>query len=165
MRSASRCRRRSSSVRSLIRPALAALVSSLAIGASSGSAAADVVGSDRGKAERGETSTRAQGLRGETPAGNAARGAQMYEARCGGCHSVDAHRIGPLHRGVFGRRAGGADGFDDSPALKASGIVWSDATLDRWLADPEMLIAGQAMGYRVDEPRDRADLIAYLRQL
>jgi cytochrome c len=145
--------------------ALAALALSLGIGASSGSAAADVVGSDRGKAERGETSTRGSDLRGGVRRGDAARGAQLYERHCGGCHSADAHRIGPLHRGVFGRRAGAAAGFDYSPALQASGVKWNEETLDRWLADPERLIPGQAMGYRVGQPQDRADLIAYLRQL
>ena len=38
-------------------------------------------------------------------------------------------------------------------------------TLDRWLADPESLIPGQRMGYRVDDARDRADLIEYLSTL
>ncbi len=145
--------------------ALAALALSLGLGASSGSAAADVVGSDRGKTERGETSTRGPDLRGETLRGDAARGARLYESRCGGCHSVDANRIGPLHRGVFGRRAGSAAGFDYSPALRASRLNWNEQNLERWLADPERLIPGQAMGYRVEQPQDRADLIAYLRQL
>lgn len=171
-----------------MRPALAALVLSLGIGASSGSAAADVVGSDRAKTERGETvvvalrgprshadlvaaNGTAQDVRdarlalSEPARGDAARGAQLYEARCGGCHSVDSHRIGPLHKGVFGRRAGSADGFEYSPALKASILVWTERTLDQWLADPERTIPGQAMGYRVEQARDRADLIAYLRQL
>jgi len=137
-----------------MRPVLVALVWSLGIGASSGSAAADVVGSDRGKTERGETLS-----------GDAVRGAQLYEARCGGCHSVDSHRIGPMHKGVFGRRAGSAAGFDYSPALKSSKLIWGDKTLDQWLTDPEWTIPGQAMGYRVEQPKDRTDLIAYLRHL
>lgn len=133
---------------------LVALAWSLGIGASSGSAAADVVGSVRGKTERGESLS-----------GDASRGAQLYESRCGGCHSVDSHRIGPMHKGVFGRRAGSAAGYEYSPALKSSSLIWVDATLDQWLTDPESTIPGQAMGYRVEEPRDRADLIAYLRRL
>jgi cytochrome c len=140
--------------------ALVALVLSLGIGASSGSAAADVVGSDRGRTERDETLAS-----GTTVQGDPARGAQLYESRCGGCHSVDSHRIGPLHKGVFGRRAGSAAGFVYSPALKSSRLVWGDGTLDQWLADPERTIPGQAMGYRVEQPKDRADLIAHLRRL
>jgi cytochrome c len=118
------------------------------------------VGSERSEAERGEApSSPAAG------AGDAARGAQLYEARCGGCHSVDAHRVGPMHRGVFGRRVGGAAGFGYSPALSASRLVWTAPLLDAWLADPERTIPGQSMGYRVEQARDRADLIAYLRRL
>jgi cytochrome c len=142
------------------KPVLVALAWSLVIGASSGSAAADVVGSDRGKTERDETPSVPRAARGD-----AARGAQLYEVRCGGCHSVDRHRVGPLHKGVFGRRAGGAAGFDYSPALRSSRLNWNEMTLDDWLTDPERTIPGQGMGYRVEEPQDRADLIAYLRQL
>ena len=29
-------------------------------------------------------------------AADVARGAELYEARCGGCHSVEADRIGPV---------------------------------------------------------------------
>jgi cytochrome c len=78
---------------------------------------------------------------------------------------VDSHRIGPLHKGVFGRRAGRAAGFDYSPALRSSAIIWNEQTLDAWLADPERTIPGQSMGFRVEQAQDRADLIAYLRGL
>ena len=39
-------------------------------------------------------------------AGDAAHGQQIYESRCIACHSPDANRVGPMHRGVFGRKAG-----------------------------------------------------------
>lgn len=135
----------------MCRTVLAALVLAFGYGALSASAADDI------------RSRRIEGSRGE--AGDALRGARLYEARCSGCHSVDAHRVGPAHRGVFGRRAGTASGFDYSPALRASALVWNERTLDAWLADPERTIPGQAMGYRVEAARDRADLIAYLRDL
>jgi cytochrome c len=95
-------------------------------------------------------------------AGDGERGRDLYETRCIACHSIDADRIGPRHRGLIGRRAGSVAGFDYSPALRATTLVWNDATLDRWLADPEATIPGQKMNYRVAEARDRADLIAYL---
>lgn len=96
-------------------------------------------------------------------AGNADRGRQLYESRCIGCHSLDANRVGPAHRGVVGRRAGSLPDYDYSAALRKSALVWTDANLDRWLADPERLIPGQKMGYRVEDAAERADLIAYLR--
>lgn len=84
----------------------------------------------------------------QNASGDMVRGQQLYEARCGGCHSVAADRIGPRHAGLFGRRAGSVAGFDYSPALQRAGIVWDARTLDRWLADPEALVPGQRMGYR-----------------
>jgi cytochrome c len=97
--------------------------------------------------------------------GDAERGQALYESRCTACHSVDQNRVGPAHQGVFGRRAGQAPGYVYSSALKSSRLVWSDKTLEAWLANPERLIPGQKMGYSVTEAKDRADLIAYLKQL
>ncbi len=96
---------------------------------------------------------------------DAARGRELYEARCGGCHSVEANRVGPMHRGVVGRKAGGVADFGYSSALKGSAVVWSEATLDRWLADPEKTIPGQAMGFSVADAQDRKDLIAFLKSV
>jgi len=95
-------------------------------------------------------------------AGDAARGRELYETRCIGCHSIEADRIGPRHRGLVGRRAGSVDGFDYSPALRSAKFSWDAATLDRWLANPEATVPGQRMNYQVGDERDRADLIAYL---
>jgi len=96
---------------------------------------------------------------------DAARGRTLYDSRCVGCHSPDAHRVGPAHRGVVGRKAGGAKDYDYSPALKASTLVWDVALLQKWLANPEALIPGQRMGYSVDEAKDRVDLADYLATL
>ena len=98
-------------------------------------------------------------------AGDAVRGQQLYESRCIACHSVDQSRVGPAHQGVFGRRAGRVAGYDYSAALKASKVVWSEKTLNAWLENPERMIPGQKMGYRVTEALDRADLVAYLKEI
>jgi len=94
------------------------------------------------------------------------RGQALYQARCAACHSVDFNGIGPAHRGVFGRLAGTAKGFTNySAALKRSNITWNEASLDRWLADPEALVPGQAMGVSLSDAGERADVIAFLRTL
>jgi cytochrome c len=98
-------------------------------------------------------------------ASDAARGQELYQSRCTGCHSVDQSRIGPAHQGVFSRRAGRVTGYDYSAALKASKVIWSDKTLEAWLRNPERAIPGQKMGYQVTDATDRTDLIAYLRSL
>lgn len=96
--------------------------------------------------------------------GEPARGQQIYDNQCGACHSLDANRVGPAHRGVYGRKAGSAPGFAYSPPVKASRIVWTEATLDRWLANPQGTIPGTRMGFRLPDPQQRADVVAYLRQ-
>ena len=101
---------------------------------------------------------------GTPPGADAARGQDLYERRCTGCHSLDSNRVGPKHRGVFGRRVGGADDYPYSSALAGSTLTWTEVTLDRWLADPQAFLPGQRMNIRVREPRDRADLIAFLKR-
>jgi len=101
--------------------------------------------------------------RGAFSRGDAARGAALYERRCTSCHALDVNRIGPLHRGVVGRRAGSVPGFNYSPALARSGLVWTEANLDRWLSGPPRLVPGTRMGISVPVPAERADIIAYLR--
>lgn len=98
-------------------------------------------------------------------AGNADAGLVLYQARCSACHSLDYNGAGPAHRGVFGRGAGLAPGFAYSDALKSSHLIWDEASLDRWLADPETVAPGQRMGINVPDAKDRADLIAYLKSL
>jgi cytochrome c len=97
--------------------------------------------------------------------GDSVRGAALYQNRCSGCHMPDEDRIGPRHRGVVGRKAGSVAGYDYSDALSRSTIVWTNLSLDAWLADPEALIPGQRMAVNVGDPQDRADLIAYLTSL
>ncbi len=94
--------------------------------------------------------------------GDVIRGAEAYEALCTGCHEIDANKVGPLHRGLIGRRVGSAEGFKYSDALASSKLVWDAALLDAWLTDPEKAIKGQRMNVRINKPETRANLIAYL---
>ena len=97
-------------------------------------------------------------------AGDPAKGEAIY-ARCKGCHSIERNRVGPMHRGLFGRAAGSIDGFSYSKAMKESGIVWDEATLDDFLAHPRETVPGTRMTYAgIDDAQERADLIAWLKQ-
>jgi len=98
-------------------------------------------------------------------AADAAHGEEIYNSRCVACHSPDANRVGPKHRGVVGRTAGKVPDFNYSKAVKSSGVVWSEETLDKWLTNPQAFIPGQRMNFKVNDPADRADLIAYLKTL
>jgi cytochrome c len=99
-----------------------------------------------------------------TFAADAARGGELYETRCFGCHSLDANRIGPMHRGVFGRKAGAIADFSYSSAVKNSAVVWDETTLERWLTNPSAVIPGTRMTFRVATPEDRADIVAFLKK-
>ena len=97
--------------------------------------------------------------------GSASRGKTLWEARCSACHTVDHNSVGPMHRGVVGRMSGSVPGYDYSPALAQSHFIWTEAKLLKWLTNPEALVPGQKMNYQVDDPHDRADLVAYLATL
>ena len=95
--------------------------------------------------------------------GDPERGRQVYGRRCSGCHSLVRNGEGPRHLRVYGSRAGSVADYSYSEPLAESGIVWNDDTLDRWLADPEAMVPGNAMGYQTRSARDRADIIAFLK--
>ena len=100
---------------------------------------------------------------GAAGAQEAARGEAIY-SRCAACHALAYDRTGPRHCGLVGRRAGSVPGFAYSEAMKRSGLVWNAKSLDRFLADPMKVVPGTSMGYAgVKDARERADLIAYLR--
>ncbi|MES2295503.1 MAG: c-type cytochrome [Pseudomonadota bacterium] len=96
-------------------------------------------------------------------AGDAEAGKKVYAARCIACHTIDASVAGPAHRGVVGRKAGSVAGYDYSPALKASGTIWNEKNLNRWLSNPEKFIPGQRMFVSLTDGQERADVIAYLK--
>lgn len=102
---------------------------------------------------------------GAASAADATHGEEIYNSRCVACHSPDANRVGPRHRGVVGRTAGSLPDFKYSKAVKGSGVVWDEQTLDKWLANPQAFIPGQRMNFKVADPLDRADIIAYLKTL
>ncbi len=99
------------------------------------------------------------------PNGDAMRGETLYAAKCGACHSIDQNRIGPKHRGVFGRNVGGVDDYEYSAALSDADLVWDDASLDEWLRAPTKMFPGTRMGFAVGDDQERADIIAYLQSV
>ena len=98
--------------------------------------------------------------------GDPKRGAQAFQA-CMACHSVQPgeHLTGPSLAHIWNRKAGTVEGFlRYSDALKRTDIVWNEATLDKWLANPEQFVAGTSMTFPgLRESRDRQDVIVYLR--
>ena len=101
-----------------------------------------------------------------TGAGDATHGKLVFEKRCSVCHAMETERgrEGPKLAGVFGRRAGSVAGFAYSAGLKNSGLTWTEADLERWLSDPDLVVPDSNMDFRVPKAEERRDLIAYLKQ-
>jgi cytochrome c len=99
-----------------------------------------------------------------TGLGDPTRGKTVFEKRCTGCHAMEVDREGPRLAGVFGRKAGSVAGYSYSARLKESGITWDDATLEKWLSDPDLMVPDNNMSINVPKAAERRDLIAFLKQ-
>jgi cytochrome c len=101
-------------------------------------------------------------------AGDAARGAKVFQA-CMACHSVQPgeHMTGPSLAHMWNRKAGAVEDFlRYSDAMKKSGVAWNDASLDKWLANPQRFLPGTSMTFAgIREAKDRRDVIAYLQSV
>lgn len=90
-------------------------------------------------------------------------------ANCSVCHTAErgaANRAGPNLFGVVGKPAGRAAGFAYSDGLKTSGIVWTAAELDRFIANPSARIPGTKMiAGGISDAAKRQAVIAYLESL
>ena len=98
--------------------------------------------------------------------GDAARGHRSFRV-CAPCHSLELDRnmTGPSLANLWGRKAGGLSSFERySEALKASGIIWDDRSLDGWLTDPDRMVPDNEMPFNgIKDTRVRADLLAFLK--
>lgn len=91
-----------------------------------------------------------------------AMGQKLY-ARCIGCHAFEYNRTGPMHCGLRGRRAGSLEDYSFSEAMKSSGIVWTEETLDAFLLSPRQAIPGTTMEYAgIKDDIQRHALVLYL---
>ncbi len=90
-------------------------------------------------------------------------------ARCASCHSTTkggSADIGPNLYGVVGSKAGSRPGYDYSPALKASGVTWSKATIAAFIANPQAVAHGTQMpNPGISNPADREAIAAWLATL
>jgi cytochrome c len=91
-----------------------------------------------------------------------------FNNNCRQCHTVKEgdNRLGPSLYGIVGKKAGTATSFAYSDSLKSSGITWDEATLDKWIADPESVITNNKMKpyTGMTDASARAAIIAFLKQ-
>ena len=88
--------------------------------------------------------------------------------QCKICHTTEPGKnlIGPSLAGVYGRKAGTVAGYPYSAAMRASGLTWDDATLDRFLEAPMKVLPGTRMTYAgLKDPVARKDVISHLKSL
>lgn len=109
-------------------------------------------------------------LLGAAEAAAAQSGKVTFNNRCRTCHSVREgdNRLGPSLHNIFGAKAGASTGFKAySQALLDSGVVWTEETLDKFIANPDEVIPGNNMkpyGGVTDEA-ERQRIVEYLKSL
>lgn len=98
--------------------------------------------------------------------GDAAAGAKVFK-KCQACHSIvaaDGNKIGPNLHGVIGRKAGAQEGFNYSDAMKASGIVWDEASIEKYLRDPKGFVPKNKMAFvGLKKDSDLANVLAFIK--
>lgn len=100
------------------------------------------------------------------------RGMAEFRA-CAVCHArtdpadpSTPRLIGPSLFGIVGSTSARLSDYAYSPAMRGANLVWDDATLDAFIADPRAVVAGSRMSYGGEPvPSKRAAIIAYLKTL
>jgi cytochrome c len=98
----------------------------------------------------------------------AASGDDVFSDNCAVCHSPDAgtNKLGPSLFGVVGRKAGSVSDYAYAPAMKNAGLTWDQATLDKYITDPQSVVPGTKMLFPgIKSADDRKALIQYLATL
>ena len=86
--------------------------------------------------------------------------------KCAACHSLQEgkNKIGPPLNNLLGRKAGSVEGYKYSKAMKNSGVVWDEESLDKFLTKPRKFIPKTKMSFRgIKKKSLRDDLISFLK--
>ena len=89
--------------------------------------------------------------------------------QCALCHTFEkggSRMAGPNLFGIIGEKAGVRPGFAFSPAMKASGVVWSPETLDAFIAAPQKVVPGTRMAFAGErDPARRRAIVDYIQSM
>lgn len=120
---------------------------------------------------------------GMAQAADAGKGEKLFTKQCRSCHAIIAAdgavvvkggKTGPNLFGVVGRAAASHPDFSKYgkgiQEAAANGLVWDEAAITEYLADPTKFIRAKAgdkktrsnMSYKVRKEAQRADIVAFL---
>jgi cytochrome c len=100
-----------------------------------------------------------------TPAlpADAEHGKALYAA-CAACHQDKPDALGPSLKGVLGRKSAALDDFRYSNPMKRANLVWDEANLREYIADPQAKVRGNRMPFDgLHDPKDVDDIVEYLK--
>jgi len=93
------------------------------------------------------------------------KGKKVFK-KCVACHSLQEgkNKIGPPLNNLLGRKAGSVEGYKYSKAMKNSGVVWDEESLDKFLTKPRKFIPKTKMSFRgIKKKSLRDDLISFFK--
>ena len=93
------------------------------------------------------------------------KGKKVFK-KCVACHSLEEgkNKMGPPLNNLLGRKAGSVKGYKYSKAMKNSGVVWNEESLDKFLTKPRKFIPKTKMSFRgIKKKSLRDDLILFLK--
>ena len=102
-------------------------------------------------------------MAGSAAAADVEHGRVLYPA-CVACHTESRMRSGPSLKGVFGRKSAALDDYRYSNPMKRANIIWDEANLRAYIADPQGKVKGNRMPFGgLTDAKHLDDVIAYLK--
>jgi cytochrome c len=94
---------------------------------------------------------------------DAEHGKALYDA-CAACHSDKPDALGPSLKGVLGRKSAALEDFRYSNPMKRANLVWDEANLREYIADPQAKVRGNRMPFDgLHDPKDVDDIVEYIK--
>jgi cytochrome c len=103
---------------------------------------------------------------------NFSEGRRLFETTCTPCHNYEKGGEPDMYGqtlnlySVVGRKVASVAGFEYSEDLRKSGIVWNEATIDKFITAPKKLFPGTRMELPgVEDETTRRGIIRFLGSL